>query len=242
MMICPTESIVVRGRNMAPEDRLALPPPDGRATAAQLETLLRWRRSVRRFTEQEVDRQWLDRIVAITSTAPMGIPPHEVGIVVFHGRDKVQAFAEDACWCFERLARWFNPLVLTLMRPFLGRAQHALMRDFVRPLLRLIARKRAEGIDRFTYNAPAAMLFHHTPYGDSADCHIAATYAMLSAESLGLGSCLLGTAVALTHDKQFKRKHGIPGKNKVVLALVLGHPAVEFRRGITRRLASVRFV
>ena len=69
----------------------------------------------------------------------------------------------------------------------------------------------------------------------------AMTYAMLAAESLGLGSCMLGTTVALSHDKAFKKKYGIAPQNKIGLALVIGHPAVTFHRGVKRRLASVTF-
>ena len=76
--------------------------------------------------------------------------------------------------------------------------------------------------------------------GDPADCAIVATYAMLAAESLGLGSCMLGTAAALTQDKPLKAKYGIPPENKVGVALILGYPAVEFRHAVRRRLASVK--
>ena len=91
------------------------------------------------------------------------------------------------------------------------------------------------------YNAPAALLFHYGPMGGPGECHIATTYAMLAAESLGLGSCMLGTTEALNQSKPFKSKYGIPPKNKIGLALVLGYPAVTFRRGVRRRLASVAF-
>ena len=65
---------------------------------------------------------------------------------------------------------------------------------------------------------------------------------MLAAESLGLGSCLLGTAVALNYDKKLKSQYGIPAENKVGLAMPFGYPAVTFRRAVKRRLESVKFV
>lgn len=239
--VCPTESIVVSGRGMGPDDSFDLSPTFHRATADQLETLLSARRSIRRFTDQQIDRGAIDRILEMTATAPMGIPPSDVNVIVFHGPDRVQALAEDACTAFERMAKTFSPLMLALMRPFWGREGHEMMRDFVRPLLELLVRKRKEGEDQFTYGAPAALLFHHGPMNGPTDCHIAATYAMLAAESLGLGSCMLGTVEALNHAKSFKCKYGIPPKNKIGLGLVLGHSDETFRRGIRRRLASVTF-
>jgi nitroreductase/NAD-dependent dihydropyrimidine dehydrogenase PreA subunit len=239
--VCPTESIAVSGRGMKPDDSFDLPPSFHRATADQFEALVSTRRSIRRFTNQEVDRATIDRILEMTATAPMGIPPSEVGVVVLHGRDRVQAFAADACAAFGRMARFLNPVMLTLMRPFWGKETYEVMRGFIKPLMEMLAKTRSEGEDWFTYNAPAALLFHYGPMGGQADCHIAATYAMLAAESLGLGNCMLGTTEAFNHVKSFKSKYGIPPKNKIGLGLVLGYPAESFRRGVRRRLASVRF-
>jgi ferredoxin len=123
MAVCPTQSIGVSGRGMRPDDRMELPAAQRRATAAQLEALAVARRSVRRFKPQEVPRALLDEIVRVASTAPMGIPPHEVGVVVFDTRSKVQAFAEQCCTSFARMARLFNPVVLAMMRPLVGKFQ-----------------------------------------------------------------------------------------------------------------------
>lgn len=239
--VCPTGSITVTGRGMMPSDAFELPPASQRATADQLEALLASRRSIRCFTNQEVDRATIDRILAMTSTAPMGIPPSDVGVVVFHGVDRVQAFATDACDAFQRMAWFFSPVMLAIMRPFIGKENYMAMRDFVKPLLNVLVEERKKGVDNFTYNAPAALLFHHGPMADPADCSIAATYATLAAESLGLGSCMLGTTVGLNQAKPFKTKYDIPPKNKIGLAVVLGYPAIKFRNGVRRRFESVEF-
>jgi len=43
-----------------------------------------------------------------------------------------------------------------------------------------------------------------------ADAHISATYAMLAAESLGLGSCMIGSASPfLVRSKQLLQKYGL---------------------------------
>jgi nitroreductase/NAD-dependent dihydropyrimidine dehydrogenase PreA subunit len=241
MAVCPSGAIRVSGRGIAPEDRIELPAAEGRATAEQFEALATTRRSVRRFQPREVSREILERIVSVATTAPMGIPPHEVGVVVLADRGRVQAFSAAACASFEKMGRFMRPWVLAMMRPFIGKYQYAAFRDFIRPLLLMLPRVRKQGRDVFTYDAPAALLFHVGPMGDAADCAIVATYAMLAAESLGLGSCMLGTSVALTRDKRLKAEYGIPAENKVGITLVLGYPAVAFRHGIRRRLASVRY-
>jgi nitroreductase/Pyruvate/2-oxoacid:ferredoxin oxidoreductase delta subunit len=241
MMVCPTESISVRGRAMEPEDRVELPPPQQRATADALAALLLSRRSIRRYKSQPVERELLERIVEMTSMAPMAIPPHEVGVVVFDGHEKVQGFAEDVCVSWRKSGWFLHPITLTLMRPILGKAQHRMLRDFVKPLVRLILDMRAAGTDVLFYSAPAAMLFHYSPWADVADSYIATTYAMLAAESLGLGSCMIGTTVELYRDKQLMAKYGVPPGHKTGLTLVLGYPDMPFLRGVRRRLASVKY-
>ncbi len=77
---CPTGSITVAGRGMTPDDVFELPPAFQRATADQLDALLTTRRSIRRFEKREIDRSLIDRILAMISTAPMGIPPSDVGV------------------------------------------------------------------------------------------------------------------------------------------------------------------
>jgi nitroreductase/NAD-dependent dihydropyrimidine dehydrogenase PreA subunit len=242
MAVCPTQSITVSGRGARSDDRLELPPPDRRATAEQFAALAAARRSIRRFTPQAVPREVLDQIVETAATAPMGLPPSEVGVVVFPTAEFVQVFAEEACKSFSAAAAFLNPLVLALMRPFVGKVQYEGFRDFIRPLMKMLPEMRRGGRDLFTYDAPAAMLFHYGPASDPFDCAIVATYATLAAESHGLGSCMLGTSVALNQNRQVKEKYGIPRENKVSVALVLGYPAVGFQAGVRRRLATVKYV
>jgi ferredoxin len=241
MAACPTGAIEVQGRRFAPADLVPLPPA-ALPTPDQFDALLLARRSVRRFTAEEIERAVVERILAMAATAPVGIPPTEVRVLVFHGRERVRALAAAAIPIFERLATRFTPLKLALLRPFLGKATATLIRDFVRPLYTQIAADWRAGRDTFTYDAPLALLFHSPASSDAADEHIAATYAMLAAHSLGLGTCLLGTPAGLNFDPPFKAKYGIPAANKIGLGLVAGYPAVRFTRGIRRQWADLRFV
>jgi ferredoxin len=239
--ICPAGAIAVEGRGMRLDDRRPQPTAN-RATAEALESLFYARRSIRRFADREVEREKIDRILRMTAAAPMGIPPSDVGVVVFHGRDKVARFSAEMCQSFKQMAKKLNPFILGLMRLRMKKQEYEMMRDFVVPLLKMLSQKHEEGEDKFTYGAPAALLFHHGSTADAADVHIAETYAMLAAESLGLGSCLLGTAFALNFDKELSKKYGIPAENKTALAMCFGYPAVKYHHAVERRLASVKFM
>jgi nitroreductase/NAD-dependent dihydropyrimidine dehydrogenase PreA subunit len=239
MLVCESGAIRVSGRRLDASDLVDL--PGERASFAALDALMLARRSVRRFARLEVDGDTIRKILSAASTAPMGIPPTDVGVIVFDNRAKVREFTGDVIACFRRTSRFFSPLVLVAMRPFVGSSGYRSLKDFVKPLLDLIAARWDAGEDALFYEAPAVLLFHHGPFADPADASIAATYAMLAAQSLGLGTCMIGTMAVLDHHAVVKRKIGVPEGHKISLALILGHPAVAWERGVRRRWSSVRW-
>jgi ferredoxin len=240
--VCPTGSITVTGRNLSPADIVELPKESERATPRQLEALLLPRRSIRHFRQEDVPRELVDRILDMSTAAPMGIPPSQVGVVVFHGRAKVKAFSDDVMASLRKTLKIMTPTTLVLFRPFISRADYESLKEFVLPLGSALKRGKERGDDPILYDAPVALLFHRTPYAEPADPVIAATYAMLGAESLGLGTCLIGLVGAfMERDKKLMLKYGIPKGNRLSLVLLIGHPAVRFKRGVRRRYDSVKF-
>ena len=242
MMVCPSDSIVVTGRRLSPGDAVPLPPTDKRATAEQLEALLVSRRSVRRFAEGDVPRGLIERVIAAAATAPMGIPPWEVGITVFHGRDRVRHLAEDTARGYQAMLKFMdNRLARPLLSLLMKRAARAQLRTFILPLGRAIVEEWRAGRDAVFYGAPAALLFHSSPYADVADAVIACTYAMVAAESLGLGTCMIGCAAPiLARRKDLLKKHGIPEGHKPAIVLILGYPATKFLKAVRRPFLMVR--
>ena len=150
--VCPAAAIAVEGRGMTRDDGLRLPAVEPRATAGQIAALLYGRRSVRRYAEREVERDKIDWILEMTATAPMGIPPSEVGVVVFHGKAKVERFAAEVCASFKQMAKQLNPFMLGLMRLWTRKTEYESMRDFgaivaLAPPLARLAEVEATGIE-----------------------------------------------------------------------------------------------
>jgi ferredoxin len=243
MMVCPTDSVRVTGRGLSPDDLAPLPPPETRAGAGALAALMQGRRSVRRFREEEPSPELLRQVVAMAASGPMGIPPWDVGCVVVQGRERVQALAGDVVTGYAGFLKIVRPWLLALLRPFVKRAAYEQMSGFIVPLAQAYVDGRQEGRDLLFYDAPALLLFHHSPYVDASEAMIACTYAMLAAESLGLGTTMIGAAAPIIRrNRALCGKLGIPAGNSPAIALILGYPAVLFRRGITRRFASVSTV
>ena len=242
MAVCPADAVAALGRCLSPEDMAPLPAPGTSADGAALGALLERRRSIRHYTDEEVDRETVDRIVAMAATAPMGIPPSEVGLVVFHGREKVHAFAEDMIELMRGGLRFFRSPFYTLMSLTMGKAQRDMMDSFVLPMTRELTSGWDEGRDLLLYDAPLAVQFYGPAQGEDADHNIAATYAMLAAESLGLGTCLIGSVSPfLIRDKLAMQRLGLPPGSKPGLVLIAGHPRHRFRKTVRRTFADVRY-
>lgn len=239
-MVCPSESLTITGRDLQADDLEPLPeaaPP----SLDQLEALFRTRRSIRRFRPDPVPDAWLERIIAAASRAPMGIPPWEVGVVAFRSRERVRELAQDTAKAYGTLLGIVDRAPARfLMRLFMKKDAFRRMDGFVLPLGREIAAAHARGEDKILYDAPAALLFSHSPHTDAADAVIACTYAMLAAEALGLGSCMIGCLPpVLARRQDLMAKHGIPAGQTPALVLILGYPVTPFQRGVRRRFLAV---
>ncbi|PLX85572.1 MAG: nitroreductase, partial [Desulfuromonas sp.] len=209
-----------------------------RADAASLKALLAARRSVRRFRERPVEPELLAEVVAVASSAPMGVPPWDVGVVTVDGADAVRKLAGEVVAGYRGMVKIFRPGILKVMRPFIGRARYEQFSSFIVPLAHKYLESWDEGRDTVFYGAPAALIFHYSPYAGEADAVIACTYAMLAAESHGLGSCMVGGAPPiLQRNRDLCAGLGIPEGNTPALVLILGYSAVPFKRGIVRRFS-----
>ena len=243
MAVCPVGAISVRGRTLAPDDMFSLPPRANAADFASLQALLQRRRSVREFLPDSVPPGHVQAILDAARTAPTGVPPSDVNVLVLDSLEKNRAFTRDFCEHLKTM-RWLTaPWFLTLMRPFWGRANHELFSDFVRPALAAFTASMDAGKNIVTYDAPLLMYFYASPWADPADPVVAATLAMLAGEAQGLGTCMIGSIHPLIQwggsAARFRQRYGIVHKSREGLVVLFGRPRVHYTRGIERSFASV---
>lgn len=242
MTVCPEECIEVTGRDLSPADLVPLPSASQRSDYDRLHALLLSRRSVRRFTGQAIDHDTIEKIVASVATAPMGIPPSDVELMILDSPQKVRAFGDDLIEGMRKSLPVLKLFASPLARPFLGRQTYLSMKTFILPLTRFLVGTRKRGKDFLFYDAPLAIHFHSSSFSDPADAIIAATYATIAAESLGLGSCMIGTvAPFLSRAKATTKKWDIPSKNRQGILVIFGYPDTTYRRALKRRLARVHY-
>jgi len=240
--VCPKGAIHVNGRDFCDNDILPMPTREQCASYDSLKSLLLRRRSIREFSAREVDEESIEQIIEAASSAPMGFPPSDVRLIVIQGRARVRSFRDEL---MPELRKWkwlTYPWASLVLWPFFKPSVLRMMRDFMGPVIDEFERKEAEGGDAFLYDAPLAIYFHASSLADPADPTIAATYAMLAAEALGLGTCMLGVpGQVIKRSKKLKRRYGVEPDAEAGLALIIGYPAVRYRRSLKRHFGEVRY-
>lgn len=242
MAVCQTGAIEIYGRTISPDDLFDLPFKKNTANYEQLLSLYQHRRSIRKFKDRNVEPEIIKKILTAAKTAPMGLPPSDVHVMVLESKEKTRAFAKDFCDYLENMKWFVSGWFLALMRPFWGKTNDEMFKGFIRPLFKIYPEKMKEDVNVVNYDAPLAMYFYGSPYSDPADPIIAATYAMIAAESLGLGTCMLGAVHPLIQNgskaRKFREKYHIKYTSREGLIVAFGYPVIRYSKGIKRSFAS----
>ena len=243
MAICPEGAIEIYGRTTSPDDLFELPSMESTSRYEDFLALCQRRRSVREFKNKAIPPEIVEKILAAAVTSPMGLPPSDVNLLVFDNKEKNRKFVEDFCRYLLSMKWMVSDWFLALMRPFWGKTNDEVFRKFVKPAIAIYTSEMEKDINVVTYDAPLAIYFYASPYADPADPIVAATTAMYAAESLGLGTCMLGAIHPLIQNgkkaKQLREKYGIKYTSREGVFVIFGYPAVSYKKGIKRTFASV---
>lgn len=241
--VCPFDAIMVEGRTLSKEDFVDIPNVKARSTYDQLFSLMQARRSIRDFKEKEVEMELINYILEASVTAPMGVPPSSVEVLVLNGREKVRGFSFEFIDFIAKYKKLINPLTISALRPFIGKEDYNTYKTFIIPMINFFVETKAKNENYLLYDAPLAVYFYGAST-DPADPYIAATYAMLAAESLGLGSCMIGSINPFLKfgGKQIKNKYRINSKLGEGIFVIFGYPKFSYKKSINRTFENVNIV
>jgi nitroreductase len=223
-------------------------PPDAAPAAGevnltddQLEQFLRRRRSIRRFKSDAVEPDKLDRLFDIARYAPTGKNRQGVHHTVVTGERILQLERATAGFYRTLIRRLASPVGRLLIRLAAGPKTLGDLIWGLPDLKRDVARVE-RGRPTYCHGAPVVVVLHGEPSSTMAeDCSFAVYHLMMAAETLGLGTCLIGYVKAAADREQPPRDVcDLPAGHQVYSVVAIGYPAETFVKLVPRRPANVR--
>ncbi|MFZ4525508.1 MAG: nitroreductase family protein [Chlorobium sp.] len=212
LAICPTASLSILG--LDPANSLSVdggfPEPDN------LEILMKGRRSVRRYKNENLDPALLQRLLEVAWHAPTGVNSRQVCFTVLDSKDKVALLRDEV---IAGLVKLVNKNALPQGKEFFA--------NFVRMW-------EERQIDVIFRGAPH-LLIASAPVNVASpmpDCLIALSYFELFAQANGVGTVWNGLAKWAINDLVPEARHllGIPDDHLIGYVMAFGKPAVHYRR------------
>lgn len=245
--VCPEEA--VRIPSMPNELQLSSGPitleeKGTRVSPRALADLMVRRRSCRRYLDRPVAMDLLQDLVTLAITAPSGTNCQQWGFLLLPTRDDVLVLAGGVGEYYRGLNNLADKPLLSSALKLFGKPGLADYRKRYRDsVAEALDAWDEKGIDRLFHGATAAMLVT----GDrSASCSmedslLATQNILLAAESMGLGSCLIGFVVeAVRRDRSLQQLLDLQQDEELHSVIGLGYPAVAWRRFSGRKAAVPR--
>lgn len=209
LAVCPAEAVNCHGVTAGECGKVGpLPAPE------QLGNLLRQRRSIRQFKDEDIDEKSLRALLDSLAWTPTGCNVHNLHFTVIRHKEEMSFFRKKMQ---ETLRFFIKTGILGLFYPKFKRYMDEV----------------ANGADVVFRNAPHMIVVSANKKSPcrEADPWIALSYFDLLAQTLNIGTCWSGFAVhALKWVPSLRKRLGIPKGYGIAAVLLFGIPAVTYRR------------
>ena len=190
-----------------------------------MEMILRSRRSVRSYKNKPVDKNNLEKLLALGSAAPTGHNSRSVNWLVIYDKEKIDKM---------------KGMVIDWMK-FVDEKDPATseLLDFKN----VIAGYEA-GYDGILRGAPHLIIAYASKFAPTAaiDCATALGYLEVAAPAFGLGTCWAGFFnIAASMWKPLKEELSLPDGHKQFGTIMVGHPKHKYKKIIKRESGKIIF-
>ena len=241
--VCPKHAINVAGMEQKDFGRIQELDIDG----DQFLSLMKQRRSVRRYKEKQIPREMIDRIIDAVHSAPTGTGKGTTGIIVIDNSKTLAALSELFYDMYEGLEKNLNnPIARFIIKQRQGIKTLKTLVDFVMPGMHWYIRWFREGrSNEILRDCPALMLFHspvYEPVGKE-NCVIAAFHAIMMAQIMKIGTCFNDLIPpACNRVPEIRKLIGLSSDREVYASITMGFSKYQFKRTVPRKLAEVRYL
>lgn len=221
LAICPTGAVSILG--LQPEDSLQL--AGNFPSVEQMATLIKGRRSVRHFYNDNLAPERIHGLLEVAWHAPTGVNASQVRFTVIDDGEALARFRDEA---YEGLARLVREGKLPKQRSYFA--------DFLKLW-------RETGQDVLFRGAPHLVVASapRSVASPLPDCLIALTYFELYAQTQGIGTVWNGLARATIEElvPRLRKRLGVPKDHQFGYCMSFGRPAVSYARTVQRGPAAI---
>ncbi|HMK54993.1 MAG TPA: nitroreductase family protein [Methanobacteriaceae archaeon] len=184
----------------------------------QMELYMKFRRSIRHYNDQVVEKEVLEKLFDLVRYAPSAGNGQPVQWIVFTDRDKIREIAGRTIEWMREISKQDSPL--NEMIPFSSMVE-----------------AWDNGMDPILRNSPCLVVAHAPKENMMAagDGMIALTHLDLALPSFGMGGCWAGLLnIAYSQYPPLKSMLGIPDENNIIYPFMVGYPKYKYH-GIPER-------
>lgn len=181
----------------------ALSPIEHPATMSVADAVYK-RRSVRSYHDQIVGYEAIHALVKAAVHAPTAVHEEPCAFVVVENKETMKRLSDKA-----------KEFIGEIERRIHVPGRH-LSAHFVPP-------------ENIFYGAPTLIVIYGKPMGAfvPADCWLAAENLILTACAMGLGTCVIGLAVAALNTPEWKKEFDVPNDMTAYAPIIVGYPKGE---------------
>ena len=213
----------------------------------QILSLMKQRRSIRRYKNKSVPREIINRIIEAAHSSPTGTGRRTTGVIVIDNPKTLITLSELIYKMYEGLGKNLkNPIARFFIKQRVGKQKLSTLLDFVMPGMRWYIQWYREGkSNEILRDCPTLMLFHspvYEPVGDK-NCLVAAFHAIMMAQVMKIGTCFNDLIPpACNKVSEIRKLLDLPNDREIYASITMGYSKYHFKRIIPRQLDEVRYL
>lgn len=210
--VCPENAINFKDMGDVALNFEANQDPGELISYSAMHQFLRAKRSVRQYQSKKVPTEIIEKVINSMRYAPTGANMRMLKCLILSDEEKIKLLSDSIIDEIEK-----------------GGVDNKL------------SKIRDGGIDPIFYRAPHVLILYSKNPWDSINTSIAMTYGMLSAQTMGMGTCWIGFAQGVLLENSRIREKFTGIQTYVLGVFTLGYPSVKYYRAPPRPSLEIKW-
>ncbi len=205
---------------------------------------VRKRRSIRQYLDKPIEKEKLKKLLDIARYSPSAKNSQDFEFVVIQDKEKINKLRTLAVEHYSNKLKILDNPIVKFFILFAGKKVYNKVNRLILGLKKLVNSFKSDR-DNLFHNAPVLVAVHSRKRGlqSNDNCCFASYNLMLGAESVNLGTCVIGYFLYVAKkSKKVRDEMGIPKSHMIHNIIVLGEPNIKYRRLTSRNKPKVKWI